>query len=101
MSDYNSVVSIRKWALALVGGVPTIATLTLAFELGQTRANFESRIFDSPEQRTEIIQKVTDSNRHWSYEQLDRRYMPKNEVIIYLNQITKNQEKIMNELNIK
>jgi hypothetical protein len=99
-SDFTGVVQIRKWALALVGGVPTLATLTLAFTLGQERANFQQLMFDSAEQKREIISKVYNDDLHWTYEELDSRYMPKTEVTIYLSQIQANQQKIMKRLDI-
>lgn len=101
MENMGEMVQIRKWALGLVGGVPTLATLVLAFSLGQTRATDRNLMFETPEQRRFVLEKVKDPSVHWTYEKLDARYMPKNEVLIYLTQIQRNQEKIMNELNIK
>ena len=101
MTKFNDVVQIRKWALALIGGVPTLATLTLAFSLGQMRATDRQMMFENQPQKRHVLETVRNDAIHWTYEELDARYMPKNEVMIYLNQIQKNQEKIMDEFNIK
>lgn len=94
-------IEVSRIVLFLLAGVPWLTLGALVFNIGAYSKNIETRAFDSVEQKQQIIYKVNDPATTWNYEKLDARYVVKTELMITLDRIQEDQEKIMKKLNIE
>jgi len=94
-------IEITKIVAALFLGAPWLTIMALVFQLGNYKREIEARAFDSAQQKQQIITRSLDENIHWNYEKLDARYVVKTELVLTLDRIQEDQEKIMRKLNIE
>ena len=102
----GKLIAVPKW-VGIFRYINPIAIIALIFSLGIWKQELENRIFKDARERDDTIHEVhlntqhsTSIDSHMPFEEKVQLFVPRTEIEYKLDNINKNQEKIMKKLNI-
>lgn len=97
----NEQVTMNKWVVWLLGGISPMTIICATFYLATYKADIESRIFSSPEQKNAVISRAMDADLHMPYRQKVIEFVPRPEIEYKFRDIKEDLTDIKKALNIK
>ena len=90
---------VPKWSL-IFNYISPIAVIGFIFYLGVSKQDINSRLFDSVNQKEQVLHITKDKSIHMPYKEKVLLFVPRTEIEYKFDIFMKNQEKIMKKLNV-